>query len=68
MVAPQAQLLDIFPILQRLPDILVPLKREAKRLHASEIKLYRHHWDAVKGATLDGTANACTPLGTYLRC
>ncbi|KAF2443306.1 cytochrome P450 [Karstenula rhodostoma CBS 690.94] len=44
----QAQLLDIFPVLQRLPDFLVPVKRKAKALHAKELKLYLLHWNALK--------------------
>ncbi|KAK7180398.1 hypothetical protein DPSP01_001825 [Paraphaeosphaeria sporulosa] len=55
----QAQLLDIFPVLQRLPDILVPVKRKAKALHAKELELYLVHWNKLKRDVEKGTANPC---------
>ena len=53
----QAQLLDIFPVLQRLPDVLVPVKKKAKFLHEKELELYLLHWNALKRDVEKGTAN-----------
>ncbi|KAL1602337.1 hypothetical protein SLS60_005753 [Paraconiothyrium brasiliense] len=55
----QAQLLDIFPILQRLPDVLVPVKKKARALHAKELELYLIHWNKLKQDAHNGTANPC---------
>jgi hypothetical protein len=39
-----AALLDLFPVLRKLPDFLLPLRRYAKELHEKEKELYVGHW------------------------
>jgi hypothetical protein len=43
-----AAVLDLFPVLRRLPDALLPLRRYAKELHEKEKELYVGHWLNVK--------------------
>jgi hypothetical protein len=64
----QAQLLDVFPALQRLPDFLVPVVRKAKALHAKELKLYLLHWNTLKAAVGKGTANVSPPSIVHIYC
>lgn len=59
--SPKAQLLDVFPILRRLPDILVPVKKRAKELHLKEHDLYVGHWLTAKKKIENGTANVRRP-------
>jgi hypothetical protein len=35
-----SQFFDAFPILQKLPDIMVPVQKYAKELHREELALY----------------------------
>ncbi|KAF1914656.1 cytochrome P450 [Ampelomyces quisqualis] len=51
-----AALLDLFPILRRLPDMVLPLRRYAKELHKKELELYVGHWLDVKKAIKEKTA------------
>ena len=48
--------LDLFPVLRRLPDFLVPVRAWAKELHRKEKQLYMGHWMDVKKRILNGTA------------
>ena len=50
-----AQLLDLFPILQRLPKWLVPNYRYAEKLHKEEKNLYVGHWLNAKKGIKNGT-------------
>lgn len=50
-----AQLLDLFPALQRLPRILVPNYRYAHKLHNKEKELYMGHWLKAKAGIRDGS-------------
>jgi hypothetical protein len=50
-----AQLLDLFPILQRLPKFLLPNYRYAEELHKAEKALYVGHWLNAKKAIKNGT-------------
>lgn len=50
-----AALLDLFPVLRRLPEILLPMKQRARRLHEIEEKLYRRHWLRSKERIKQGT-------------
>ncbi|KAK5239297.1 hypothetical protein LTS06_012838, partial [Exophiala xenobiotica] len=50
-----AQVLDLFPVLQRLPKFLVPNYRYAENLHKAEKALYVGHWVNAKRAIKDGT-------------
>lgn len=52
-----AQLLDLYPLLRKLPPWLVPGYSEAKRLSAAEGKLYLANWSASKSKIQDGTAH-----------
>ncbi|KAK4934772.1 hypothetical protein LTR10_024049 [Elasticomyces elasticus] len=54
-----AQVLDLFPILQKLPKFLVPNYRYAEALHKEEKKLYVGHWLNAKKAIKDGTGKPC---------
>jgi cytochrome P450 len=54
-----SQLLDLFPVLQRLPDFLVPNHRYAKRLHKKEKDLYVGHWLKAKAGIQNGTTMPC---------
>lgn len=51
-----AALLDLFPALRRLPDIVLPSRRYAKELHRKEHELYVGHWLNVKKAIKEKTA------------
>jgi hypothetical protein len=47
-IAFSASMLDYFPILHSLPDLLSPSKRRAKELHKEEITLYKSYMLLVK--------------------
>ncbi len=51
-----AQLLDLFPILQKLPPIMRPKYRYAQKLHRKELDLYLGHWMNTKKGLQDGTS------------
>jgi len=50
-----AQLADLYPIMQKLPEIIAPNVRYARKLHEVERKLYVGHWLRSKKALDDGT-------------
>lgn len=50
-----AALLDLFPVLRKLPEILLPVKRRAKKLHEAEEILYGGHWSRAKSKIEQGT-------------
>ncbi|TPX18509.1 uncharacterized protein E0L32_011622 [Thyridium curvatum] len=54
-----AQLVDLFPLLKKLPDALLPLRKYAKKLHEREKELYVGHWMNVKKAIKNGSAKPC---------
>lgn len=54
-----AALLDVFPVLRKLPDWAVPLRKYAKKLHEKESELYMGHWLNVKKKIKDGSAKPC---------
>ncbi|KAH6879558.1 cytochrome p450 monooxygenase [Thelonectria olida] len=54
-----AQVADLYPVLQKLPNFLAPNVNYAKRLHKIEKKLYVGHWMRAKNAILDGTGLPC---------
>jgi cytochrome P450 len=54
-----AALLDVFPLLRKLPDWAVSMRRYAKKLHEKESDLYVGHWLNVKKAIKNGTAKPC---------
>jgi hypothetical protein len=58
-----AGLVDFYPLLRKLPDFLLPTKREAKRLHKAERKLYEAKWLDAKRKIQDGTISHCFCVG-----
>ncbi|KAI1146431.1 cytochrome P450 [Nemania diffusa] len=54
-----AALLDVFPILRRLPDVFLPKKRYAKGLHKKEYDLYVGHYLTAKRKLKEGKAKPC---------
>ncbi|KAI0868661.1 cytochrome P450 [Hypoxylon argillaceum] len=54
-----AALLDVFPILRRLPDVFLPTKRYAKGLHKKEYDLYVGHYLTAKRKLKEGKAKPC---------
>ena len=52
-------LLDAYPILQNLPERLIPMIAFAKQLHIDERKLYLKHYLRVKEEMKTGTAKEC---------
>ncbi|KAJ4340770.1 hypothetical protein N0V95_007412 [Ascochyta clinopodiicola] len=54
-----AALLDVFPVLRKLPDWAVPLRQYARELHKKESNLYVGHWLNVKKAIKNGSARPC---------
>ncbi|KAL4906002.1 hypothetical protein BDW74DRAFT_15372 [Aspergillus multicolor] len=59
-----AQILDLFPVLRKLPKFLLPSYRYAQELHRVERKLYTDLWMDAKQEILAGTAkpNFCVDL------
>lgn len=53
--------MDFFPFLRKVPDFLLPVKREAKKLHQREISLFRNHYFEARRKLQNGTAKVCTP-------
>lgn len=57
-----AGLLDLFPVLRRLPDVCLPMKRHATRLHEAELTLYGGHWSRAKAKVEKGTSKVRTKI------
>ncbi|KAH6625117.1 cytochrome P450 [Boeremia exigua] len=56
---PSAQLLDLFPILRRLPASLRPNFQHAQQLHKDEMGLYLGHWMKAKRGLQSGSRIPC---------
>lgn len=54
-----AAVVDFFPILQSLPDFLMPLKAFATQVYEDSTELYVGHWLEVKSAIQAGTSKPC---------
>ncbi|KAG9698594.1 putative cytochrome P450, partial [Aureobasidium melanogenum] len=54
-----AALLDVFPVLRRLPDILLPIRQYGRQIHERERELFMHHYTTVKQKIKDRTAHPC---------
>lgn len=54
-----AGLVDFFPVLRRLPDLLLPARKKAKELHRAEKQLYLKHWLNAKTAAKTGQIRPC---------
>ncbi|KAK8129580.1 hypothetical protein PG999_001960 [Apiospora kogelbergensis] len=52
--SPAAAILDGFPALQYLPDLLLPMRRHAKELHKTEYELYVGNYLKTKKRVLEG--------------
>jgi cytochrome P450 len=60
IVSPGSYLVDTFPGLMILPDILAPFKQEGKRLHAEELDLFRTLLrEGIQASSNDGQVNFC---------
>lgn len=51
-----AAVLNVYPILRRLPDLMLPMRRYAQGLHRKEKQLYVGHWMDAKTRILQGTS------------
>lgn len=58
-----AAFLDVFPLLRKLPDFMLPMRRYAKELHRKEKALYVGHWMDTKQKIYQGTAMPCFSVG-----
>lgn len=54
-----AAVLDVYPILRRLPDVFFPLRRYARMLHNRERRLYSGFYQAAKKRLEEGRAKPC---------
>jgi cytochrome P450 len=54
-----AALLDVFPVLRKMPDALFPMKQYAKQLHKEEADLYIGHYLDTKKRLHEGKAKPC---------
>jgi hypothetical protein len=52
-------LVDFFPILQSLPDFLMPMKAFATKVYEDTTELYVGHWLEVKDSIRSGTSKPC---------
>jgi cytochrome P450 len=59
VASPGAYLVDTFPSLMKLPDVLAPFKKELKALHRIEVDLFRDLLETVRSKMLSGKAPAC---------
>lgn len=55
-----AALLDVFPILRNLPDVVLPAKRYARNLHEKEYDLFVGHYLTAKRKLKEGKAKVST--------
>lgn len=60
-----AALLDLYPILRRVPEVFLPASRRARELHRIEKRLYGGHWLAAKDKAQKGTLKV--RIATYLQ-
>lgn len=54
-----AALLEVFPVLRRLPEILLSIQKFAREQHKREMDLFMSLWLNVKQGMKDGTAKPC---------
>ncbi|PQE23130.1 cytochrome P450 protein [Rutstroemia sp. NJR-2017a WRK4] len=54
-----ANILDIFPVLRHLPDLVLPVRRYAKELYAKEHKLFLDEYQNVKKSIEEGKEVPC---------
>ncbi|KAF5566608.1 oxidoreductase [Fusarium napiforme] len=58
-LAQTAALLDLVPALRRIPDFLMPIKKEGHKIHERELSLFRRLYLAAKKGLEDGSAKPC---------
>ncbi|OAL39602.1 hypothetical protein AYO20_00999 [Fonsecaea nubica] len=54
-----SQLADLYPILQKLPNFMLPSIRKGKHVHQVGRELYTEHWLKAKQHLKDGTGLPC---------
>ncbi|KAF5558957.1 cytochrome p450 [Fusarium mexicanum] len=54
-----AALLDLIPALRHIPDFLMPIKKEGRKIHERELSLFRGFYLAAKKGLNDGSAKPC---------
>nr|RBQ91903.1 hypothetical protein FVER53263_08430 [Fusarium verticillioides] len=54
-----AALLDLVPALRRIPDFLMPIKKEGRKIHYRELSLFRGFYLAAKKGLEGGSAKPC---------
>lgn len=47
-------IVDLYPPLRYLPDVLLPVRREAKNLHQAQLGLFREHWGSTREKIQNG--------------
>jgi hypothetical protein len=52
-------LLDLYPPLRNLPDLLVPLRKYAKAIREEERDFFLGHWNSIKKKIEQETAQVC---------
>ncbi|XXG99716.1 hypothetical protein Hte_006057 [Hypoxylon texense] len=57
--SPTAALLDFFPLLQYLPDVLLPIRRQAKAVHKKEYNLFLGQFANTRSRALGGKSQPC---------
>ncbi|TVY34892.1 Cytochrome P450 monooxygenase [Lachnellula occidentalis] len=57
--AGSAQLLDLYPMLRKLPAFLTPAYKDALKLGEKELDLYMLNWMGTKNSIKDGTCHPC---------
>lgn len=66
VASPGAYLVDSFPVLNVLPSFLAPFKREAARLHAEELSLFRKLQQDVRNDILKDNTTTSSFTKTFL--
>ncbi|KAG4292662.1 hypothetical protein FPRO06_12150 [Fusarium proliferatum] len=54
-----AALLDLIPALRRIPEFLMPIKKEGRKIHKREQNLFLRFYLAAKKGLEDGSAKPC---------
>lgn len=54
-----AALLDLFPVLRRLPDFLLPSRKLGREIHKRELRLFMRHFLNARKQLNSGTAKPC---------
>ncbi|KAK8028131.1 cytochrome P450 [Apiospora marii] len=60
-----AALFDLYPILRKFPDWMLPAKKKAKVQHANEKQLFLDHWTACKERINNKTSLPCFGVDVF---